>query len=130
MDYSIGRNAVETNNMDRLWHLNKSIELGLVDEIDQDNQTLQLLAQDPSVKNKFNLKSGSLPNIFKTSELMKEQGKTVTAQGSQNNGTSIATVMGRADFYVPKVSKKIHLKESLPSYQREIKGLFKEEDQK
>ena len=88
---------------------------------------MQTLAQDPKVKNRLNLRNGSLPNILKGSETISE-GMLAEVKGTKQNGTSIVTVMGRTDIYVPKVSKKINLKEALPSYQREISGLFNDEE--
>lgn len=90
---------------------------------------LEVIQGDPALKNQFGNKRTSLPNAFKTVEK-----DTARDQFSSNNhntsGMSLATQLGKLEYYQPKLSRKPNLKDSLPSYKQSQIGLFCDNEMK
>lgn len=101
----------------------KSIELGMIDELEQDKEILEKLQKIPILKNQFTFKRPNLPNEGKKGSSGYGGG------GSRQNSLpakemATTTQLGKVDWYRPKLSRKPFLKESLPSYKASEYGLF------
>jgi hypothetical protein len=104
--------------------LKKSIELGLVESVQRDNEVMEVLKRDPGVKGVMREemveKGGSLPRLVRENNIINKAG-----YNSSVAPVSLATKMGKLEYYHPKLSRKIHIKESLPCY-KSTSGIFSE----
>lgn len=101
--------------------------MGLVDKIEQDSSTIDVLSKDPILKNTFNMRSGSLPMIKMNNdtEILPKSYDTVN-----QSGMSLATKLGKIEYYRPKFLCKPNIKYNLPSYNHSDSRIFQEPDQK
>ena len=99
--------------------MRKSIELGLVERVQREGQVMEALRRDPGVRGVMRedeVRAGSLPRL-----VQRRDNEVVPA--------SLATQMGKLEYYHPKLSRKLHIKESLPCY-KSTSGIFSEASDK
>ena len=122
--YSTGKKDWITKEQERFDLSSKSIELGMIQELNQDECIVDALQNDEVTRTHFNTRSGSLPSILKTNGLKLENEGN---KGKEINGKGTITSVNY-NYFIPKISRRTNIKELLPSYQSSIKGILFKRD--